>query len=108
MFLCKPAGEHVAVKGRQMETWFANAMPTQFLVESDVQFQISQCPIHVAVCIYVQLLYMSYMSYMYSSCICHEYTMRVTSGFRTRAQIPMPDDLRQVMTHIQVSAVIKT
>jgi hypothetical protein len=41
LFLCKPGGEHVAVKERHMETWFANAMLTQFLVESEVQFRIS-------------------------------------------------------------------
>jgi hypothetical protein len=40
LFLCKPAGEHVGVKDRQMKTWFANAMLTLFLVESEVQFHI--------------------------------------------------------------------
>jgi hypothetical protein len=35
--LCKTEGEHIAVKGRELDTWFANAMVSQFFVENEVR-----------------------------------------------------------------------
>jgi hypothetical protein len=36
-FICKPEGVHIAVKVRQLDTQFANAMVSQFLVVCEVR-----------------------------------------------------------------------
>jgi hypothetical protein len=40
LFQCLPTGEHVAVKDRELKTWFPNRMLSQFLLDSKVQFPI--------------------------------------------------------------------
>jgi hypothetical protein len=39
-FLCLPGGDHIAMKDRQLDTWFANAMVTEFLVDCKVRCHI--------------------------------------------------------------------
>jgi hypothetical protein len=38
LFLRKPVGERVALKERNLSTWFANTILSQFLAESKVHF----------------------------------------------------------------------